>query len=137
MKQNSKLITYVAYGLAVLGFMLAFAQAIVPQLGMTGHRLAFGVFAWAAVPYIAYVFVSGIVRGLALLVPGIVLVAIDFVVTWSERFAAHAPPSSPVLDSAPAWLTLVVLPLGVLAGRQLSQALRDDGGDDGEPPHQH
>jgi hypothetical protein len=129
MRENTAVIRYIAYGIVLAGAMLAFAQAIVPQLGMTpGYRLAFGVFAWAAVPYLVYLFITDIVQGYSLLVPGLLVFSIDLIIAWSLRFGVH-PAHSALLTTAPAWLTLVVLPLGILAGRQLGQGLRDT-----EPP---
>jgi hypothetical protein len=132
MRENPELCRYVAYGIVVAGFMLSFAQAIVPQIGMTGYRLAFGIFAWAIVPYVVYLFLTDIVHGFALLVPGTLMLAINAVIAWSGRFGPDHPAVGTLLQSVPVWLTFLVLPLGVLAGRLLSLAIAD-----AKPPLEH
>jgi hypothetical protein len=109
----------IAYAIVVLGLMLSFIAAVVPH-GTGGHRLIAAFLLWGIVPYMVYGALTEVLRGHALLVPGVLVFVIDLVIKVPERFFTEWPADSVLLLYVPILLTVVVLPLGIFVGRQLS-----------------
>lgn len=75
----------IAYGIIILGTLLSAAVALVPHYD-SGYRLAFGVFLWNAVPYYAYLLLTGIASGRRLLLPGVLMIGIDVIAKGYQLF---------------------------------------------------
>jgi hypothetical protein len=67
-----------AYGVIILGTLLAGAISIVPHYG-AGYRLAFASFLWSLVPYYAYLLLSGVASGMRLVLPGVLMIMFDII----------------------------------------------------------
>ncbi len=108
--------------IVVLGVILSAFLSIVPFYS-AGYKLAFGTLLWTIVPYVVYGSFSELLRGWALAVPGVAILALDVLVRLVPRIIEGSVQTDPLTTWAPAWLTLVVFPLGALAGHWLARTL--------------
>jgi hypothetical protein len=118
-----------AYLVVSLGASLAFAVAIVPFYE-AGHRLALDLLLLGLLPYIVYGAFTGVVRGPALAVAGVLLLAIELGVRIPERYVSHDGFADGSVYWAPLAATFVLLPL--VLGIGWWRAKRHGGG--GAPP---
>lgn len=112
-----------AYGLIAIGCVLAAVTAVVPNYN-AGYKLIFSVFMAGIVPYYIYGCLTGMLRGWALLVPGLVLVAVHLWLTVSQRFLAYDGYVNDMIYYGPMVLALAGLPAGIAAGH-LVDTMRD------------
>jgi hypothetical protein len=110
----------VAYLLIVIGIMLAGSSAVVPHFS-AGYHMAFGVFLAGILPYVVYGALTEILRGWSLIVPGALIVAAHIWLTVSERYLGYDGYQSGAIYVVPIILAVVVLPVGVVAGRLLDR----------------
>lgn len=75
----------IAYGVIILGTVLAAAISVVPHYN-AGYRLAFGSFLWSVVPYYAYLLLSGIASGMRLMLPGALMIVVDVIAKGYQVF---------------------------------------------------
>lgn len=109
-----------AYLLMVAGILLAGLSAVIPHFG-AGYRLAFDVFVVGILPYAVYGALTETLRGWSLLLPGTLIVPIHAWLTVTERYLAFDEFESGAIYIVPMVLTVVVLPLAILAGRFLNR----------------
>jgi len=110
----------VAYLFILVGTLMAGMAAIMPHFG-TGYRLAFTVFLVGVLPYAVYGALTEILRGWSLLLPGILVVPAHAWLTVSERYLSFDEYQSGAIYVVPIVLTVIVLPLALLAGRLLDR----------------
>jgi hypothetical protein len=112
----------VAYGIAAIGVLVSFATAVQPFYG-SAYKLHGDLLIWGLVPYLVYIGVSGILHRATLVLPAILLLASDLALravhsgfpAWVQSAPGHA-----------AILTLIVLPIGILVGKGMSQPLPEE-----------
>ena len=109
-----------AYLLIVAGILLAALSAVIPHFD-AGHRLASDVFVVGILPYVVYGALTEVLRGWRLLLPGALIVPVHAWLTVSERYLAFDEFESGAVYIVPLVLTVIVLPLAILAGRFLNR----------------
>jgi hypothetical protein len=107
-----------AYVLITIGCVLASISAVVPNYG-AGHKLMFSVFLAGIVPYYVYGCLTELLRGWALLIPGLIVLAVHVWLTVTQRFLGYDGYASGMIYYVPALLALAALPAGIAAGRWL------------------
>jgi hypothetical protein len=105
-----------AYVLIAIGCVLAAITAVVPNYD-AGHKLMFSVFLAGIVPYYVYGCLTERLRGWALLIPGLVVVAVHAWLTVSQRFLGYDGYADGMIYYGPVLLTFGGLPAGIAAGR--------------------
>jgi hypothetical protein len=120
----------VAYSIVALGCMLAAAVAVVPFYSAS-YALRFGVLMAGVLPYLVYAMFPTFVRGLALVMPGVIILAIDVAVKIPERFLRYDGFVDGLVFYVPLVSTLIVLPVAFAIVRRVSPRVEDDdvGGD--------
>ena len=98
---------------------MAGLAAVIPHFG-AGHRLAFDVFVVGILPYVVYGALTEVLRGWSLLLPGALIVPLHAWLTVNERYLAYDEYKSGAIYTVPILLTVIVLPLAILAGRFLN-----------------
>ena len=133
----------VAYLFIVVGVAIAGLSAVVPHFN-AGYHLAFGVFLAGILPYVVYGALTELLRGWSLVLPGAVIVAAHIWLTVRERYLAYDGYQSAAIYVVPIILAVVVLPLGIVAGRLLDRWSRaggepsaDAGEGEGIPSERH
>ncbi len=109
-----------AYIIIILGCLLSFAAAVVPFFN-TGYHLYASVLFAGLLPYFLYASFTDVVRGWALLIAGVLILAIHVVVTVPERYLHYDGYTDGVIFYAPlaaTVLALVVLVIGARRGQQ-------------------
>ena len=109
----------IAYGVIILGTLLAAASSIVPHYD-AGHRLAFASFLWSMVPYYSYLLLTGVASGRRLVLPGVVMIIVDVVAKGYQVFHRGS-----TLDEALGLYIPIVL-LIALAGGYVLGAKRNE-----------
>jgi hypothetical protein len=112
-----------AYLLIVLGCVLAAVSAVVPNYD-AGYKLMFSVFMFGIAPYYVYGCLTGLLRGWALLLPGIVLVTVHLWLTAVERFTDYDGYAGNTIYYGPLVLTLLALPAAAAAGYLIDRVAR-------------
>ena len=111
----------IAYSVIAFGICLAAAFSVVPHYE-AGHRLAFGLLLWHALPYYAYLLLAGILSGTCLTLPGISLLLIDLLAKGYARLVAEPPGLGSAIELyLPVLLLFVVLPAGYAIGKVLAR----------------
>jgi hypothetical protein len=105
-----------AYVLVAIGCVLAAISAVVPNYD-AGHKLMFSVFLAGIVPYYVYGCLTERLRAWALLVPGLVVVAVHAWLTVSQRFLGYDGYADGMIYYGPVLLAFGGLPAGIAAGR--------------------
>ena len=123
----------VAYVFILLGILMAGMSAIIPHFD-TGYRLTFTVLLVGLLPYVVYGALSEVLRGWSLLLPGILIVPAHVWLTVSERFLSFDGFQSGTIYVVPIILTVIVLPLAILAGRLLDSRTQPSGLPADQPP---
>mgnify|MGYP005844343391 CR=1 FL=1 len=99
-----------AYVIILLGLATAAAAALVPQYAI-GYKLEVGVLLALLTPFIVYGAMSETLRGAALLLPGLILLAVNVGLLVYERILHY----DGYADSPVHWLSLltaaIVLPI--------------------------
>ncbi|NIP71990.1 MAG: hypothetical protein GWO16_02675, partial [Gammaproteobacteria bacterium] len=104
-----------AYVIILTGFVLALATSFDPQ--PTGaYKLSWGRLIWSLVPYLAYSSFTILNRGEIFVTAGILLLGVD---VYARLHGAlfDAETSRALIRYFPLWLTVIVLPAGLLLGR--------------------
>jgi hypothetical protein len=112
-----------AYVLIAVGCVLAAITAVVPNYD-AGYKLMFSIFMVGVLPYYVYGCLSGLLRGWALLIPGLVVLVIHAWLTVTQRFLGYDGYADDVIYYGPVLLTLVALPAGIAAGRLIDRVAR-------------
>ncbi len=112
---TSKNIAYLIIG---LGIAISLVAAVVPH-APGAFRLSWGLLFWGLVPYIVYLFLTEMLTGAALVVPGVLIFLIDFYAQIHLFLFPDASTDSGLITYLPLWLTLIVLPIGWYAGKRL------------------
>ena len=108
-----------AYLVIMAGVVLAALSAVVPHYE-AGYHLMFSVMLAGLLPYLIYGALTEIVRGWALIIPGLLLLGVHLWLTVTERYLYYDGYSDALIYYLPAGLALFGLPLGVAAGRVLN-----------------
>lgn len=128
--QNQTNARSIAYGIIVIGLILAFVSAVVPFYG-TGYELMLSVLLSGLIPYLIYGIAIPFLNGGLLILPGLVLVAIHAWLVVSERFLKNADYSDGMIYYLPVVLAILLLPL-------ILRALREPwGAEPGNPSNEH
>ena len=108
----------VAYVIIAGGCILAFATAVVPHYS-AGYRLLFGVLAAGLSPYLAYGMLTELLRGWALVVPGLILFAAHLWLTVTQRFLDYDGYQGGAVYYVPLLAALALLTLSITAVRRV------------------
>jgi hypothetical protein len=108
----------IPYLIVAAGAGLSLLAAVIPHESAS-YKLAFGLFVATALPYVVYGMLTGVLRGMALLLPGVLLIGLGIPLTFYQRFFAEGNLQSPWHYAAPLLLGIIVLPLGVWVGSRL------------------
>ncbi|MDR9435703.1 MAG: hypothetical protein RI563_02410 [Thiohalophilus sp.] len=108
---------FVEYGMIVIGVLLAFIASFEPQLAL-GYHLHAGILAAGLLPYFVYSLAVTLKSGPLVTLHGIVLLIIHAWMIDAVRFVAQPDYSVSLLIYGPLVLSLVLIPLVVLALRQ-------------------
>ena len=112
-----------AYVLIAIGCVLAAITAVVPNYD-AGYKLMFSVFMAGIVPYYVYGCLTEQLRGWALIIPGLAVVAVHIWLTVSQRFLGYDGYVDGSIYYGPVLLAVIALPAGVVAGRLLNRVTR-------------
>ena len=113
----------IAYILIAIGCVLAAMTAVVPNYD-AGYQLMFSVFLAGIVPYYVYGCLTERLRGWALLIPGLVVVAGHVWLTASQRFLGYDGYADGMIYYGPVLLALGALPAGVAVGNLINGMTR-------------
>jgi hypothetical protein len=108
----------IAYFIIALGCFLSIITAVVPNYTV-GYKLLFNVFIFGLVPYVMYGLMTELLRGWLLIIPGIVILAIDLFTKLPERFPNFSEYSSNVIYWAPLFSAFVIVPISYLVAKKL------------------
>ena len=112
-----------AYLVILAGVVLAALTAVVPHYA-AGYHLMFGVLLAGILPYLVYGILTELVRGWALILPGLLLLGVHLWLTVTERFVYYDGYTDGLIYYLPVGLVLFGLPLGVAAGQVLNGPAR-------------
>lgn len=113
-----------AYILIAIGCVLAAITAVVPNYD-AGYKLMFSVFMAGIAPYYVYGCLTGLLHGWALLIPGLVVVAVHVWLTVTQRFLGYDDGyANGMIYYGPVLLALAALPAGVAAGHIINRVTR-------------
>jgi hypothetical protein len=112
-----------AYFLIVAGCVLAAASAVVPNYD-AGYKLMFSVFMAGIAPYYVYGCLTALLRGWALLIPGLVVIAGHLWLVVAQRFSGHDGYPDDATYYGPLLLALVALPAAAAVGYFIDRARR-------------
>jgi len=112
-----------AYALIAIGCVLAATGAVVPNYD-AGYKLMFSLFLAGIVPYYVYGCLSGLLRGWALLLPGLVVVAGHLWLTVTQRFLEYDGYADDTMYYGPVLLAFLVLPAAIAAGLVIDRLTR-------------
>lgn len=99
-----------AYVIILLGMAAAAVASMVPQYAI-GYRLEVGVLFAMLTPYLVYGALTERLRGPALLLPGLILLAVSLTLVATQRFQSYDGYANGVIYWLPLVVTVVVLPL--------------------------
>ncbi len=99
-----------AYVILLLGLASAALAAMVPQYAI-GFRLEVGVLVAMLTPFVLYGALTESLRGLALLLPGLILLGVNLALVFFERFLSYDGYASGLVYWLPLTVAAVVLPL--------------------------
>jgi hypothetical protein len=108
-----------AYLVIMAGLVLAALSAVVPHYE-AGYHLMFSVLLAGMFPYLVYGALTELLRGWALIVPGLLLLGVHLWLTVTERYLAYDGYADGMIYYLPVGLALFGLPLGVAAGQVLN-----------------
>jgi hypothetical protein len=120
MIEHSETIRRIAYIVVAAGIVLSSIAAVVP-FENTGYKLMGSFLFLGLAPYVIYGALTDVLKGYALLIPGLAILGIDLIVKVQQRFFTASPADSNLLVWVPIVLAVVVLPAGIFAGRHLSR----------------
>ncbi|MFO8024159.1 hypothetical protein [Thiohalophilus sp.] len=107
----------VEYGIIVIGVLLAFIASFEPQ-PVLGYHLQAGILAAGLVPYFIYSLAVALKSGALVILHGIVVLIIHAWMIDAVRFAGQPDYNVSLLVYGPLVLSLVLIPLLILALRQ-------------------
>lgn len=112
----------VAYVIIAIGCVLAAISAVVPHYD-AGYALMFSVFMAGILPYYVYGCLTGMLRGWALIIPGLAVVTIHVWLTVTLRFLGFEDGyTGEMIYYGPVLLAVCVLPAGIAAGWIIDRA---------------
>jgi len=117
MAATSDYIKPAAFSIIVLGVVLTVASALVPFYD-DGHVLQFGVLLSGLLPYLVYALIVVMLPRPAVLLSGLVLLALHAWLVFSVRFSGPVDYSDGMIYYVPLLLTLALLPYLIVAMRQ-------------------
>ena len=120
MIEHPETIRRIAYLIVAAGVVLSFIAAVVP-FENTGYKLMGSFLFLGLAPYVIYGALTDVLKGYALLIPGLAILSIDLIVKIQQRFFTASPADSNLLLWVPVVLAVVVLPAAIFAGRYLSR----------------
>jgi hypothetical protein len=100
----------------VIGLVLAFAAAVVPQYGH--YKLMAGVLVMGLSPYLAYGLIVVFLNSTVTMATGVVVLAVHAGLVYVERFGNTVDYSDGMIYVVPAIVTLALVPLVVMALRR-------------------
>lgn len=135
MLDRDTVIRAIPYLIVAAGAGLSLLAAVIPHESAS-YKLAFGLFVATALPYLVYGMLTGILSGMALLLPGALLIGLGIPLTFYQRFLAEGDLQSPWHYAAPLLLGIIVLPFGVWVGSRLdsSASVPEPKPEPSEPP---
>lgn len=107
----------IAYVIILLGLATAAAAALVPQHAI-GFKLEIGVLLALLTPFIVYGALSESLRGAALLLPGLILLAVNVALLVNERLLHYDGYAGSPVYWLPLLTAVVVLPIAYLMRRR-------------------
>ncbi len=109
----------IAYAIIILALLLSFLTSFVPH-APGAFKISWGLFFWSMLPYLVYLFLTDMLEGAALLTPGLFVLIIDFYTHIHLYVFPGTSTDNVIITYLPLWLTVLVLPLGWVVGRQLT-----------------
>jgi hypothetical protein len=113
----------IAYVLIVVGCVVALISAVVPNYD-AGYKLMFSVFMAGIVPCYVFGCLTDLLRGWALLLPGLVVVAVNVWLMVSQRFLGYDGYANGLIYYGPLLMALVGVPISVAAGHMIDRVMR-------------
>ena len=102
------------YAFIIIGLVLSLISAFVPHFE-TGYRLALDVLVAGLLPYMVYGIAVPLMRGSLTTATGLLIVVVHAWLVFNERIIGHAYYSDGLVYFGPMLLSLVALPLMVVA----------------------
>ena len=110
----------VAYTIIVLGILLSVMTALVPH-APGAFKISWGLLFWSLLPYIVYLFITDMLEGVELMTAGVFVLVVDFYSHIHLYVFPGTPADNLIITYLPLWLTVLVLPLGWIVGRQITK----------------
>lgn len=114
----------IAYAIIILGILLSFLTSIVAH-APGAFKISWGLLFWSLLPYLVYLLMTDILDGFELMIPGIFVLIIDFYTQIHLYVFPGTSADNVIIAYLPLWLTVLVLPLGWLVGRELNKKVGD------------
>ena len=109
-----------AYAVIVLGVLIDFAVAVVPN-DQVGYRLNVAVMLVGVLPYVVYGSFVDVVRGWSLALAGVALLAVDLLLRVPERYLHFHVFDDHLALYAPLLSTFVILPVLLGIGTRIEK----------------
>lgn len=120
----------IAYVIIGIGCVFSLITAIVPH-APGAFRVAYGLFFLGLLPYFVYLCLTEMLHDTALVIPGAFICGVDVCVKVFAYLSYGSLADNNVLVYLPLVLTLLILPLGVALGKQMTkQSSVESGADD-------
>ena len=111
---DSTTLRAIGFAIVAIGFLLSLMIAVVPHY-VYGHRLELDLLIMGLLPYSAYAAFLPFLRGIVLLVPGVVILGLQAGMALPLRWAMQQPPVPAQLYEVSVWALLISLPLSLLS----------------------
>jgi hypothetical protein len=110
----------VAYAIIIIGVLLSLVTAFVPH-APGAFKISWGLLFWNLLPYLVYLLLTDMLDGVELMTPGVFVLVIDFYTQIHLYVFPDTSTDNVIIAYLPLWLTVLVLPLGWLVGKQLTR----------------
>jgi hypothetical protein len=123
---SDKIYRRIAYTIIIAGVVLSLWIAVVPHFD-AGHRLDVYLLLLGLLPYLIYGVLTAVLHRWALLIPGLLTLAVDLLLRLPERLQTADPVDGDWLIIGPVISSLVILPAGLFIAWRLGRARFTEG----------
>jgi hypothetical protein len=103
----------IGFAIVALGLVVALMTAVVPNYAY-GHHLNLTLFLLAATPYVVYGAFVPFLRSVVLILPGLILLVIQFYIQIPAWLAVDTPTIAQAFYSSPVMALLITVPIELL-----------------------